>query len=131
MLAASPMLWNLHPVFFFVVTLWACIYFIPTIVAYGRKVANAGSVLVVNLFLGWTFIGWIVALAMAVRTNPTPMVVHVAAPGPASRGAVEDESGDPEAAAGAPAQFCPRCGQGLGADFRFCPFCGGAASSMQ
>ncbi|HXA88731.1 MAG TPA: superinfection immunity protein [Mycobacterium sp.] len=27
---------------------------------------NAGSVAVINLFLGWTFIGWVVAPAMAV-----------------------------------------------------------------
>jgi hypothetical protein len=27
---------------------------------------DAASVAVVNLFLGWTFLGWVVALAMAV-----------------------------------------------------------------
>jgi hypothetical protein len=26
---------------------------------------NKGSTIVVNVFLGWTFIGWVVALAMA------------------------------------------------------------------
>ena len=44
----------------------AGIYFAPTIVAWGRKHETA-SVLVINLFLGWTFVGWVVALAMAVR----------------------------------------------------------------
>lgn len=44
-------------------------YFIPTIIAYVRKVTNVGSVFVINLFLGWTFIGWIVALAMSVKTK--------------------------------------------------------------
>jgi hypothetical protein len=43
----------------------AC-YFIPTIVALTREIPNAGSVVVINFFLGWTFIGWVVALAMAV-----------------------------------------------------------------
>jgi hypothetical protein len=39
-------------------------YFLPTILAYGHKqVPNFGSIFVVNLFLGWTFIGWVVALA--------------------------------------------------------------------
>jgi hypothetical protein len=28
------------------------------------------SVLVINLFLGWTFVGWVVALAMALRDVP-------------------------------------------------------------
>jgi hypothetical protein len=34
-----------------------------------RKVKHQGSVVVINLFLGWTFIGWVVALAMACRTS--------------------------------------------------------------
>ena len=40
-------------------------YFIPSIVALSRGMQNKGSIIVVNLFLGWTFIGWVVALAMA------------------------------------------------------------------
>jgi hypothetical protein len=46
------------------------LYFIPTIVAVIRKVPNLGSVIVVNLFLGWSLIGWVVALAMAARSVP-------------------------------------------------------------
>jgi hypothetical protein len=45
-------------------------YFLPTIVATARKVPNVGSVFVINLFLGWTLIGWVVALAMAARSRP-------------------------------------------------------------
>jgi hypothetical protein len=40
-------------------------YFLPTMIAGSRKHHNVGAVAVVNLFLGWTFIGWVVALAMA------------------------------------------------------------------
>jgi len=40
-------------------------YFLPSIVAYGRGKVNPGGVLVINLLLGWTVIGWIVALALA------------------------------------------------------------------
>lgn len=50
------------------------IYFIPTIVAVHRGVTNQGSVFVLNLFLGWTLIGWVVALAMAARSKPAPTV---------------------------------------------------------
>jgi T4 superinfection immunity protein len=46
------------------------LYFLPTTVAAIRKLSNQGSLFVVNLFLGWTFIGWVVALAMAARTLP-------------------------------------------------------------
>lgn len=45
------------------------IYWVPTIVAFHRGVVNQWSVAVINLFLGWTVIGWVVALAMAVRTQ--------------------------------------------------------------
>jgi hypothetical protein len=46
-----------------------CIYFLPTIVALFRQITNQGSVVVINFFLGWTLIGWVVALAMACRTR--------------------------------------------------------------
>lgn len=49
---------------------WFLMYWLPTIVAAIRKVPNAGSVIVVNAFLGWTFVGWVVAMAMAARTQP-------------------------------------------------------------
>jgi hypothetical protein len=45
------------------------LYFLPSIVAVARKVTHQGSVIVINLFLGWTFIGWVIALAMACRTR--------------------------------------------------------------
>ena len=48
------------------------VYFIPTIVATHRNVVNKWSVAVVNGFLGWTLIGWVVALAMALRTQTEP-----------------------------------------------------------
>jgi hypothetical protein len=56
--------------------LWAAIivsYWIPTIVALVRHVPNKGSVIVINAFLGWTIVGWVIALAMAVRTRPQPV----------------------------------------------------------
>ncbi len=46
------------------------LYFLPTIVGAARKVVNIGSVFAINLLLGWSLIGWVVALAMALRTNP-------------------------------------------------------------
>lgn len=40
------------------------IYFIPSIVAVMRG-KSAGSVLVINTFLGWTLLFWVIALAMS------------------------------------------------------------------
>lgn len=50
------------------VLLLVALYFLPTIIACSRKVRNQGSVFVLDLFAGWTLIGWVVALAMACRT---------------------------------------------------------------
>ena len=46
------------------------IYMLPTLIGASRKVVNVGSVFAINLLLGWTLIGWAIALAMALRTNP-------------------------------------------------------------
>ncbi len=43
----------------------AAIYFIPAIVAFDRRKTNRYAILMLNIFLGWTFIGWIVALVWA------------------------------------------------------------------
>ncbi|QGH79707.1 hypothetical protein SEA_ANON_36 [Gordonia phage Anon] len=47
--------------------LMLALYLAPSLVAEIRKVPSKGSVIVVNVLLGWTVIGWIVALAMAAR----------------------------------------------------------------
>lgn len=52
-----------------VISLLSFFYLLPTGIAVGRKRSNAGSIFVVNLFLGWTLIGWVVSLAWAVATD--------------------------------------------------------------
>ena len=39
-------------------------YLLPTIIAWSRR-HQVGMVAVINVFLGWTIIGWVVALAIA------------------------------------------------------------------
>ena len=39
------------------------LYFLTSIIGYNKK--NANAICVLNLFLGWTFIGWVVALVWA------------------------------------------------------------------
>mgnify|MGYP003651519634 CR=1 FL=1 len=41
------------------------IYFLPTIVARKRCPSKSTAVFILNLFLGWTLLGWVIALAMA------------------------------------------------------------------
>jgi len=38
------------------------IYFAPTFIAVKRDHPNMTSILLLNLFLGWSFIGWVIAL---------------------------------------------------------------------
>ena len=55
-------------------------YWVPSIVAGGRHVPNLGAVVIINAFLGWSLIGWVVALAMACRSKPQPLQ-YVVPPG--------------------------------------------------
>lgn len=38
------------------------IYFLPGLIAFARRRRRAGSILVTNLVLGWTGVGWVIAL---------------------------------------------------------------------
>jgi hypothetical protein len=40
-------------------------YFVPSIVAFSRKVRPRAGIALLNLFLGWTVLGWIGALIWA------------------------------------------------------------------
>ncbi|MFZ0635798.1 MAG: superinfection immunity protein [Candidatus Acidiferrales bacterium] len=79
----------------------ACLmYFLPAIV--GRNKRDAGLIFLVNLFFGWTVVGWIVALIWACTTDAR--VVPVYATGPAC--------------------YCSRCGMPQMYGARFCGGCG-------
>lgn len=41
------------------------VYFLPSLVAWRRRHHQAMVVFVLNLFLGWTLLGWVIALAIA------------------------------------------------------------------
>lgn len=47
----------------------AIFYFVPFAVAHMRGHRNAVAIFVLNLLLGWTFIGWVVALVWACTSN--------------------------------------------------------------
>ncbi|EMY3554920.1 superinfection immunity protein [Flavobacterium psychrophilum] len=44
-------------------------YFLPSIIALFRSKSNTTAIVMLNLFLGWTFIGWVVALIWAVTKD--------------------------------------------------------------
>jgi hypothetical protein len=44
------------------------VWLFPIYIGWNRKVKNVGSIAVITILLGWTIIGWIIALAMAFAT---------------------------------------------------------------
>ena len=78
------------------------IYFIPSVVAFGRQHYNRGAILVLNLFLGWTLLGWVAALVWACMKPGT-----ATAPLPAGDDRVP----------------CPDCGERIITTARVCRFC--------
>jgi hypothetical protein len=42
-------------------------YFLPFAIAFNNKRANTGAIFALNLFLGWSLIGWVVALVWALK----------------------------------------------------------------
>jgi hypothetical protein len=50
-------------------------YFLPSIIALARSKRDIAGIVLLNFFLGWTLIGWVVALVWAVKTD-VPMVVR-------------------------------------------------------
>jgi hypothetical protein len=44
-------------------------YFLPSLIALARSKRNTLSIFFLNLFLGWTLVGWVVALIWAVKAD--------------------------------------------------------------
>ena len=47
------------------------LYFVPALTAKYRKHPGQDGILVLNLFLGWTVLGWVIALVWAM-SRPVP-----------------------------------------------------------
>jgi ABC-type sugar transport system permease subunit len=49
------------------ITILSLFYFLPFAIAFKGKRANSGAIFALNLFLGWSLIGWVVALVWALK----------------------------------------------------------------
>ncbi len=47
------------------------LYLLPCLIGCAQRAPDMGAVAVINILLGWTMIGWVVALAMAFRSVPS------------------------------------------------------------
>src|SRR5712692_3568855 len=59
-----------------VVTASVLLYLLPVLLGWARHVPDIGAVAVINILLGWTLVGWALALALALRTvnRATPVI---------------------------------------------------------
>jgi hypothetical protein len=51
------------------------LYFLPSIIALARSKRDLLAIFLLNFFLGWSVIGWIVALVWAAK-NDAPVMVR-------------------------------------------------------
>jgi len=51
------------------IILYALLYFVPCFVALSRCHNNKVPIIILTLFLGWTFLGWVIALVWSFTDN--------------------------------------------------------------
>jgi hypothetical protein len=56
-----------HGIGILVFILLLALYFLPTIIAMVRGRRNTLAIFLLNFFLGWSFIAWVIALVWAVK----------------------------------------------------------------
>ena len=101
----------LHGFGFSAFLFFIALYFLPTILAVARSKANVVAIFLVNLFFGWSVIGWIIALVWAVSTERVDQA-RLAQPFYQA----------------APRRYCPNCGKYEQPGARFCANCGVASA---
>lgn len=89
------------------------VYFLPTMVASSREIRASGGVFVLNLLLGWTFLGWVIALVWAVAGE------RKASAAQAPQGSRVEPTIDPR-----PTRRCPFCAEEILLAAVKCKHCG-------
>ena len=54
---------------FTLITIILSIYFFPSIIAYRKKHTDRTAIFVLNLFAGWSFAGWVIALVWSFKKS--------------------------------------------------------------
>jgi uncharacterized membrane protein (DUF485 family) len=58
-------------IFALLITILSLFYFLPFVIAFYKKRINTGAIFALNLFLGWSLIGWVIALVWALKAEHT------------------------------------------------------------
>ena len=53
------------------ITILSLFYLLPFAIAFHKKRVNTGAIFALNLFLGWTLIGWVISLVWALKDENT------------------------------------------------------------
>lgn len=85
------------------------LYFLPSIVAGLRQKSNFLAIFLLNFFLGWTLIGWVISLVWAVKNDFVDIPER------------SDHSTFPNQVQG---RFCYNCRRHTQQGSRFCAHCG-------
>ena len=73
---------TVHLVFAWLAAVLTWGYMLPWAIGATRNRSNCAATALVNFFLGWTLIGWVVALVMACGSEPLQPVLVRTLPGP-------------------------------------------------
>lgn len=90
------------------------LYFVPAMVAFQRGHVNRVAILVLDLFLGWTLVGWVGALVWAHSASAPPQVVEPTTPAPTPASPTD----------AADMKTCPWCAEPVRAAAIKCRHCG-------
>ncbi|TSE11372.1 MULTISPECIES: superinfection immunity protein [Aquimarina] len=64
-------------VFVIFIIVGAIFYFIPSIIALMRGKSNTVAIIALNLFLGWSIVGWVVSLVWSLSSEVSPAKIVV------------------------------------------------------
>jgi len=63
---------------FFIIFVLVIIYFIPAVIAFLKGHLSAGAIFALNLLLGWSLIGWVIALVWSLKNDPDKTTKNIA-----------------------------------------------------